>query len=148
VTDRFANIEFGSTAGASAARVLHQMATEHLGTRGEYQVPESLQMVGADRTSPLDLREAYRVGRAGVRAVLRGGGVMVTIERASNRPYRSAVGAIELEKPATGMKPMPDKFISADGHDVTAAFLTYLRPLVGDIPAYAALAGIGKKART
>jgi 6-phosphofructokinase 1 len=34
---------------------------------------------------------------------------------------------------------MDDRFIAADGMDVTPAFLDYARPLVGELPRFATL---------
>lgn len=150
VKDKFGNIEFGSTAGVSAARMLHKMATEHLGVRGEYQVPESLQMVGADRLSQSDLEQAWQVGREAVKAAVSGqSGFMITIVRKSDDPYKWTTGTIELSKVALNTKPIPAEFIAENGMDVTEKFLTYVRPLIGEIDDYARLEMIAARpART
>ena len=140
--DNFQNVEFGAMGGTSAAMMLHRMIGDHFGWRGEFQVTESLQMCGSDRTVKLDVDEAYGCGRQAVRLAEKGtSGVMVTIERVSGRgePYRSAFGAIELSKVANAERPMPDRFIRRDGMFVTKAFLDYARPLVGELPQFAQL---------
>ncbi len=138
--DTFNNVEFGAMGGTSAAMILHRILSQEFGWRGEFQVTESLQMCAADRAVRLDDREAYQCGRQAVRLALAGqSGVMVTIVRESHRPYRSALGTIPLVEVANHERPLPDKYIAADGLGVTAAFRRYIEPLVGDLPDYATL---------
>jgi len=139
--DKFHNIEFGAMGGTSAAMMLHRMIANKFGWRGEFQVTESLQMAADDRATELDRREAYGCGQEAVRLAGRGtSGVMVTIERsAAGQPYRSTFGTIPLGKVAVNARPMPAKYITRDGMNVTPAFLDYARPLVGELPRYAEL---------
>ncbi len=142
VKDNFQNVEFGAMGGTSVAMVLHRIISQRFGWRGEFQVTESLLMCAADRAVKLDFDEAYGCGREAVRLAEQGvQGVMVTIERASKpgEPYRSQFGTIPLRDVANAARPMPDKFIHRDGMFVTKAFLDYVRPLVGELPAYADL---------
>ncbi len=135
--DKFNNIEFGAMGGTSAAMMLHRMISNKFGWRGEFQVTESLQMAADDRATQLDRTEAYGCGKEAVR--LAGSGkseVMVTIERKAGKPYRTTFGTIPLHKVAVNARPMPNKFISKDGMNVTKAFLDYARPLVGPLPKY------------
>ena len=141
--DNFNNVEFGAMGGTSAAMMLHRMITQEFGWRGEFQVAESLQMCAIDRAVKLDQLEAYECGRQAVKLAERGeGGVMVTIERVSRRgePYRGEFGAAPLAVVANTARPMPDKYIGADGMSVTKAFQDYARPLVGEMPRFTSLA--------
>ncbi len=141
-TDKFANVEFGAMGGSSAAMMLHRMINAEFGWRGEFQVCESLQMCAADRTVPGDVEEAYACGRRAVELAVDGqSGVMVSIVRDSNEPYRWSLGTAPLADVALGAKPMPDEYINAQGNGVTPACLEYLRPLVGPMPDYVRLAG-------
>ena len=70
--DKFNNVEFGAMGGTSAAMMLHRMISTEFGWRGEFQVPESLQMCGADRVVQLDQDEAYRCGGQAVRLAQKG----------------------------------------------------------------------------
>jgi 6-phosphofructokinase len=143
VADKFANVEFGAMGGTSAAMVLHRMIANEFGWRGEFQVCESLQMCAADRTSRIDLDEAYACGRRAVELALDGtSGVMVSIVRESSDPYRWTLGTIPLAEVANAAKPMPPEFINAEGNFVTPGCLDYLRPLVGPLPGYARPKGI------
>jgi 6-phosphofructokinase 1 len=140
--DKFQNVEFGAMGGASAALVLHRIVSDAFGWRGEFQVTESLQMCAADRAVKLDIDEAYGCGRRAVKLAEQGqSGVMVTIERASKpgQPYRAEYGTIPLAQVANHERPMPDSYLRSDGLFVTRQFLDYARPLIGELPHYAAL---------
>ncbi len=142
-TDKFGNVEFGAMGGTSAALMLHRMIEDAFGWRGEFQVTESLQMCAADRAVKLDIKEAYGCGREAVRLAVKGvDGVMVTITRENGKgePYKSGFGTIELGKVANAERPVPKKFIRADGLFVTQQFLDYVQPLIGELPSYASLA--------
>jgi ATP-dependent phosphofructokinase / diphosphate-dependent phosphofructokinase len=142
VTDKFANVEFGAMGGTSAAMVLHAMIHAEFGWRGEFQVCESLQMCAADRVHAGDAEEAYACGRRAVELASQGtSGVMVSIVRDGNNPYRWSLGTVPLAEVALGAKPLPDDYINAEGNFVTEACLEYLRPLVGPLPGYVRLAG-------
>ncbi len=140
--DKFDNVEFGAMGGTSAAMMLHRILSDEFGWRGEFQVTESLQMCAADRGGSLDYDEAYQCGQEAVRRAVAGqSGGMVTIDRSSNDPYQITFGSAPLSEVANHERPMPDEFISADGMDVTPAFMDYIRPLVGELPVYARLHG-------
>ena len=135
--DKFANVEFGAMGGTSAAVVLHRMLSDEFGWRGEFQICESLQMCAADRTVQRDIDEAWACGQQAVKLAAAGtSGVMVTIVRESNTPYKFTLGTAPLSDVANGEKPMPDDFICNDRLFVTEACLDYLRPLIGELPDY------------
>lgn len=142
--DKFGNVEFGAMGGTSAAMYLHRIISDEFGWRGEFQVTESLPMCAADRGVKLDFAEAYACGQQAVKLATQGqSGVMVTMIRANkgSEPYRIEFGTASLSEVANHERPMPDQFISKDGFDVTKAFLNYVKPLIGDLPEYVALAG-------
>jgi 6-phosphofructokinase 1 len=142
VTDRFSNVEFGAMGGTSAAMMLHRMIHAAFGWRGEFQVCESLQMCAADRVYAGDAEEAYACGRRAVELALQGAsGLMVSIVRESDDPYRWSLGTAPIADVALGAKPMPQRFINEEGSFVTPECLVYLRPLVGPMPEYVRLAG-------
>ncbi|MGL6227062.1 MAG: 6-phosphofructokinase [Thermoguttaceae bacterium] len=138
--DKFSNVEFGAMGGSSAAMMLHRMIRDTFGWRGEFQVTESLQMCAADRAVAQDIEEAYNCGQKAVELAQSGmTGVMVTIKRESNEPYRYSLGTAPLSEVALGEKPMPDDFICPDRLFVTEKCLEYLRPLIGNLPPYVRL---------
>ena len=141
-TDKFANVEFGAMGGSSAAMMLHRLIGETFGWRGEFQVCESLAMCAADRTSPLDLEEAYACGCRAVELAAEGAsGLMVSIVRESSRPYRWSLGTASLAEVAVQAKPMPAAYLDPEGNYVTPACLEYLEPLIGPLPEYVRLKG-------
>ncbi|MBN1943438.1 MAG: diphosphate--fructose-6-phosphate 1-phosphotransferase [Phycisphaerae bacterium] len=138
--DKFSNIEFGAMGGSSAAFNLHKMISETFGWRGEFQITESLPMCAIDRAVQQDLDEAYLCGRAAVKLADEGqSGVMVTLERESNDPYKITTGTAPLADVAVRAKPMPDHFLNEAGNFPSEAFFEYARPLVGELPEYAEL---------
>ena len=138
--DKFGNTEFGSVGGGSSAMELHRWACEEFKIRGEFTILESLQMCAMDRVSEIDLDEAYRCGTDAVRLAAEGKtGVMVTIVRDQNKPYRSSTGSIDLQTASTGFKAMPAEFIAPSGDMVTQEYLDYLLPLIGELPDYSSL---------
>lgn len=139
--DKFGNPEFGAMGGASAAMVVKNLACTHLDVRGEFQVVESLQMAGADRVSLVDRAEAYQAGVEAMKLAAAGrSGLMVAFRRAAGEEYRCEYVAVPLLKVNEGKQKMPDEFIDDDNSFVTEAFLQYLRPLVGELPAFGRLA--------
>jgi len=139
-TDKFANIEFGAMGGSSVALNLHRMVCDAFGWRGEFQITESLCMCSIDRAAPVDLQEAYQCGRAAVDLAAGGdSGVMVSLVRTSNDPYTCTTATAPLADVAVRAKPMGDEYINEAGNFTTDAFAEYLRPLVGELPAYAEL---------
>jgi 6-phosphofructokinase 1 len=95
--------------------------------------------------SEVDVHEAREVGREAVRAAARDAHASgsIVIRRRSDGPapgeYRAAFERVPLERLARVTRPMEEAFLSGD-HDVSPAFLDYLRPLVGELPPVARLA--------
>ena len=144
--DKFGNQELGAMAGTSVAIALHRMLGKHLkradgaAWRGEFQVTESLPMCGADRTTELDVQEAWNCGRRAVELALEGkSGVMVTMDRVSNNPYKVEYKTAPLDAVAVEAKPMPLEYVDAENLFVTKECVEYLRPLVGELPKYVKL---------
>lgn len=137
VTDSFNNKEFGAMGGASVGLNVHRILREATGYRGEFQITESLNMCAIDRAVPLDLEEAYLCGKEAVVLALSGkSGVMVTIERTGNEPYRAVFGTTELSNVAVRAKAMPENYINERGNFVTEDFIRYMRPLIGEVPEF------------
>lgn len=125
--DRFGHKQLGGVAG-----VLCAMIADGLGVKARWDKPGTIQRVSMLAASPVDLAEAYQVGRAAVRHAVEGrDGAMVTLVRESSDPYRCVTGLAPLERVANAERTVPDAFIAPDGSDVTEAFLAYARPLIG-----------------
>jgi 6-phosphofructokinase 1 len=138
--DKFSNTEYGAMGGASVATNLHRMVREEFGLRGEFQITESLIMSDIVRSVPLDLEEAYNCGTEAVRLAGSGmSGVMVTMNRISDEPYRTEFGTALLKDVANAAKPMPREFFNKEGNHVSDLFIKYMKPLAGDIPEFVRL---------
>jgi ATP-dependent phosphofructokinase / diphosphate-dependent phosphofructokinase len=144
--DKFNNTEFGAMGGASVATSLHRMITDEFGHRGEFQITESLIMSDFARASVTDLGEAYQCGVEAVKLASRDEtGVMVSIQRISNDPYRVEYGKVPLREVAVSAKPMPLSYFNAEGNHVSPLFIEYMKPLAGELPEFVRLEKIFAK---
>ncbi len=85
--------------------------------------------------SEIDACEAREVGAFAVtHAVTDGVPGSVAIRRVSDEPYQSEYFITPLSSVAREATEMKDVYINEAGNDVTAAWLDYLRPLVGPMP--------------
>jgi len=85
--------------------------------------------------SEVDAKEARMVGSFGVQhAVNDGEAGSVAIRRLSSEPYASECFITPLSTVAREATSLKDKYIDVSGHDVTQAWLDYLKPLVGELP--------------
>jgi 6-phosphofructokinase 1 len=138
--DKFNNTEFGAMGGASVATNLHKMIVDEFGYRGEFQITESLIMCDFVRASETDLEEAYKCGVEAVKLAEKGeSGVMVTINRVSNKPYKIKFGKAPLKEVAVSAKPMSLDYFNKEGNHVSSKFIEYMKPLVGELPKFVRL---------
>ncbi len=138
--DKFNNIEFGAMGGTSVAINLHRIISEEFGLRGEFQITESLIMSDFVRASEVDLEEAFLCGSEAVKLAFGDEtGVMVTINRVSDEPYRIEFGKAPLHEVAVAAKPMPPEYFNKEGNYVSDAFIRYMKPLAGELPEFVRL---------
>jgi 6-phosphofructokinase len=145
--DAFGNAQLGG-AGEQVARLVR----DRLGHKYHHALADYLQRSARHLASKVDVEQAYAVGREAVRAALRGeNGVMISIERRSDAPYRWSLGRVPLTRVANREHKLPRAFISRDGFGITARARTYLQPLVrgeaalkftNGLPAYVQLANV------
>jgi 6-phosphofructokinase len=97
----------------------------------------------AGLASETDAAEAREVGRVAVKVATQGdaphGGIVILREK--DGPYRVRYERTELANVAKKTRPMEPELLRGD-NDVAPAFLEYVRPLVGTLPATAHLAEI------
>ena len=94
--------------------------------------------------SEVDALEARECGRVAVRLAVsedRDGSVVMLREPGD---YRVRFDYTALVNVARETRSMPDAFISPEGSNVTDAFMEYARPLVGLLPPYGRLSGMGR----
>ncbi|HDN79223.1 MAG: 6-phosphofructokinase [Chloroflexi bacterium] len=138
--DAFGHVLKGGASDAAASIIKNK-----LGLKVRIDKPNYLYRSFMACASKVDLEEAYRVGRAAVKAAVSGETAkMVTLIReANNNGYRATTGLVELEKVANVERHMPDEYINQEGNFVTEAFIEYARPLIGEpLPLYTRLIGV------
>ncbi len=123
---------FGHGYYESPAAHLCKVVTRELGLRARFDKPGTIQRMSMALASPVDLDEAYLVGKMAVRYILEGrSDHMVTLLREPGPDYRCTTGSVPLAEIANVEKRLPAEFLSAEGNFVTPAFLEYATPLVG-----------------
>jgi len=85
--------------------------------------------------SPVDQREARDAGRLAA-TIAKAGDTdgSIAIKRVKTEPYEARLERVPLEAVAAKTRHMPGEFITRSGDNVTAEFIEWLRPLVGDMP--------------
>ena len=124
---------FGHGMKGGAAEYLASLIRQRLKLKVRLDRPNYLQRSFCLSMSEVDAEEAYRVGRSAVQLAVDGqGDVMVTLERTLGGRYHCDTGTVALSEVANAEKLLPDEYINEEGNDVTAAFLDYARPLIGE----------------
>jgi 6-phosphofructokinase 1 len=124
--DAFGHVQLGGVAALVA-----QLVGERLRYKRHWAVADYLQRAARHIASRVDLEQAYRLGAAAVKLALAGrNGVMPTVVRVADRPYRWKVGVAALQDVANREKKLPREYITADGFHITPACRRYLAPLV------------------
>ena len=122
---------FGHVRLGGAGMLIAKLVGDSLGYKRHWAVADYLQRAARHLASRTDLEQAIRLGAAAVNFALAGrNGVMPTIVRVSDRPYRWKIGSAQLASVANREKKLPRNFISADGFGITRACRRYLAPLV------------------
>ncbi|WP_455380996.1 6-phosphofructokinase [Acidihalobacter prosperus] len=117
--------------GASVAVSLASLVRKRLGYRAHWSVADYLQRSARHIASSTDLDQAYACGSAGVRLAAEGAdGLMVTLKRMTDVPYRWETASTALSSVADQECPVPDQYISQDGFGITELARRYLRPLI------------------
>ncbi|MDR2456978.1 MAG: 6-phosphofructokinase [Clostridiales Family XIII bacterium] len=129
VSDKFGHAALGGAGKYLESLLLKKLAKKKLKTRAvELNI---LQRVGGHIVSKTDFKEAFKVGEIGVKYALAGkNGVMPTIKRISDNPYKVEYIETNIDKIANFEKKIPNSFISKSGIDITKKMLNYLKPLI------------------
>lgn len=136
-TDAFGHRQLG---GASV--YLSQIVNDELGLKSRFEKPDTIQRSMMVCASPVDLNEAYMVGRMAVHHMMRGvSGKMVTLERAPGPAYYCTTGLVDLQAVAETERLLPAEYLDDRGHP-NQAFVDYALPLIGGhLPPYTRLKG-------
>jgi 6-phosphofructokinase len=138
---RTASGEFFSEAGGLDAFGHHQLGglaprlaeivKRNLNLKYHYAIADYLMRAARHIASGTDLEQSYAVGQAAVEKAVAGkSGIMVTIVRESDTPYRWSIGEAPLDQVANVERTMPREYISEDGYHITDACRRYLEPLI------------------
>lgn len=131
--DAFGHVEYGASKTSAAQVVVNYLNEKGIKARGQVtgQLPGVLQRSTSIHASPVDLDEAYEVGRKAVQIALEEGtGWMATILRAPGPDYRALYDKVKLEAVANSERFIPKEWLAQGGIDVTDAFVEYARPLI------------------
>ncbi len=122
---------FGHSQLGGLAPLLARLINEKLGYKYHYAIADYLMRAARHVASAVDVEQAYATGKAAVEMALQGAsGVMVSIERESDSPYKWTTGSAPLDQVANVEKKMPRSFISEDGFHITDECRRYLLPLI------------------
>jgi 6-phosphofructokinase 1 len=122
---------FGHKQLGGVAPVIAALVRERLKLKYHYAIADYLQRSARHIASRVDVEQAYAVGKAAVELALKGHhGIMPTIVRRSDRPYRWTIGHAPLDQVANRERKMPRSFIRRDGFGITPAARRYLAPLI------------------
>lgn len=132
---------FGHAYYDSPAESLSRLIRVRLGMRARFEKYGTLQRMSIACRSQTDAAEATAVGQEAVRLALAGAtGVMVTLQRQSDAPYRSALTTAPLAAIANQQKTLPPEMIPEPRGGPTTAFRRYAEPLLGaPLPRHARL---------
>jgi 6-phosphofructokinase 1 len=130
---------FGHAQLGGLAPLLAKLLKDKLGLKYHWAVADYLMRAARHIVSKTDLQQSYAVGKAAVELAIKGrSGVMVTIDRLSDKPYRWKTGEAPLSSVANVEKKMPRDFITPDGFHITDQCRRYLSPLIAgeDLPPF------------
>lgn len=128
--------EFGHLATLSGTgRYLASMVKERLGCKTRAVELSTFQRCASYIASEVDLDEAFELGALGVRAALAGETVkMCALERLTDEPYETRTKLVDVLAVANQVKNVPHEWIAGDGMGVTEGFLSYVIPLIDELP--------------
>lgn len=123
------SVSYGNIAAHLSALVI-----DKLGYKARGEKPGILGRASIAWQSDVDRNEAIMAGREAVRAVMSGeGGKMVTFKRISEHPYGIETGLVDIREVMLVARTMPDEFINEAGNYPTDTFVSYCKPLIGDV---------------
>lgn len=135
--DSHGNVQLSGSGvlGDFLADLVRKELPERIGKRVRSDTFGYLQRSFAGYVSDVDATEARGAGRKAVAMADAGEpSGSVAIRRLSNDPYASELFRAELSDVAKDTKELPSSYINEAGNDITDEFVTYARPLVGDLP--------------
>ena len=129
---------FGHKMKGGASDEVARLIAAEMGLKARVDKPNYLQRSSMGVASRIDLEEAYRAGRAAVRAAVAGeSGHMISLVRLSSTPYEFTTGMTPLSEVANMERPLPAEYFDRESGEITSGFVEYAKPLIGDpLPPY------------
>jgi len=129
---------FGHKHLSGTARVLADIVGDRLGLKTRQIEFGLLQRCAAHSASGTDIAESRLIGAAAVEKAVSGTtGEMVYYIRESNKPYKMAIGSIDIGQIANVERVIPREWINAEGNNVTRDAIDYMLPLIqGEAPIF------------
>ncbi|MDA0349639.1 MAG: 6-phosphofructokinase [Verrucomicrobia bacterium] len=125
-TDAFGHRQLGG-----AGNYLRELVESSMGVKARTAKFGISQRTAATHISKTDSNEAMLVGRAAVKAAIRGvTDKMVTLIRSEADHYVCETGLTDLSVVANGVKTIPTDWINEDGTSMSFQFVKYASPLI------------------
>lgn len=133
-TDSHGNVQLSGT-GALGDLLAGEIKKRTKITRVRADTFGYLQRSFAGVVSEVDAHEARQVGLTAVKQALSGDvDGSIAIKRKPGKRYAAQFVRVPLRSVAKETRHMPASYINKAGNDVTAAFVEYVKPLVGKLP--------------
>jgi ATP-dependent phosphofructokinase / diphosphate-dependent phosphofructokinase len=125
-TDAFGHKQLGGV-----APILANIVCNELKLKTHWAVADYLQRSARHIASSCDVEQSRALGQAAVtKAVADETGIMVSINRLQNSPYKWEVGHANLKDVANLEKKLPPEYMTADKMHISKAAREYLTPLI------------------
>jgi 6-phosphofructokinase len=122
---------FGHRQLGGVADYLQRLVEREIGLKARYNKLGTCQRNAMHFASLCDSSEAYQCGQEAVRRAIAGStGLMVTLVRESDEPYRCVTGVAPLADVANGVKRLPREYMDAAGTHISEAMRRYTVPLI------------------
>jgi 6-phosphofructokinase 1 len=130
---------FGHAQLGGAGQFIQELVKGDLNLKVHGAILDYCQRSGRHIASAVDVEQAVACGRKAVELAGQGlSGVMVTIVREHDHPYKWSLSHTDADDIANQEKMMPSEYIREDGYHITEGFRTYCLPLIQgeDYPPY------------
>ncbi len=126
---------FGHSQLSGAGKALEYAVKDALGVKVRSIEINLPQRCASHLASLTDLDESMMLGAKAVGLSAEGlTGVMATVNRVSDDPYKAETSYADINDIANRVKNVPREWINAEGNDVTEDIVAYLRPLIQGEP--------------
>jgi 6-phosphofructokinase 1 len=122
---------FGHVQLSGTGKILENAIKDRIGCKVRSIELNLLQRCASHILSATDIEESMLLGENAVKlAVSRQSGLMSSLRRVSDSPYRVVYEGVDIQKVANAEKKIPQNWINKAGNNVTQECINYLRPLV------------------